>query len=118
MPAADRILLVSPDLMVASRIAGLAAQCGAALDTIRDLDAALPAAAYRVAILDLQGMPGDAGAIVTRARERLAAVGPRAGVGPALIACGPHVAVDRLAAVRSEERRVGKECRSRWSPYH
>ena len=24
----------------------------------------------------------------------------------------------RLEAVRSEERRVGKECRSRWSPYH
>ena len=23
-----------------------------------------------------------------------------------------------LAAHRSEERRVGKECRSRWSPYH
>ena len=22
------------------------------------------------------------------------------------------------AAGRSEERRVGKECRSRWSPYH
>ena len=22
------------------------------------------------------------------------------------------------AARRSEERRVGKECRSRWSPYH
>ena len=22
------------------------------------------------------------------------------------------------AEVRSEERRVGKECRSRWSPYH
>ena len=21
-------------------------------------------------------------------------------------------------AMRSEERRVGKECRSRWSPYH
>jgi len=30
--------------------------------------------------------------------------------------------LDRLLpeafAVRSEERRVGKECRSRWSPYH
>ena len=27
--------------------------------------------------------------------------------------------VERLAALtRSEERRVGKECRSRWSPYH
>src|SRR2546430_12350940 len=24
----------------------------------------------------------------------------------------------RRAEVRSEERRVGKECRSRWSPYH
>ena len=24
----------------------------------------------------------------------------------------------RYEAVRSEERRVGKECRSRWSPYH
>src|SRR3712207_9430265 len=23
-----------------------------------------------------------------------------------------------LSKVRSEERRVGKECRSRWSPYH
>ena len=23
-----------------------------------------------------------------------------------------------VALVRSEERRVGKECRSRWSPYH
>src|SRR2546425_10161615 len=24
----------------------------------------------------------------------------------------------RLVGLRSEERRVGKECRSRWSPYH
>ena len=23
-----------------------------------------------------------------------------------------------IGTVRSEERRVGKECRSRWSPYH
>src|SRR5256885_10872738 len=23
-----------------------------------------------------------------------------------------------MTAIRSEERRVGKECRSRWSPYH
>src|SRR5260370_23592603 len=27
-------------------------------------------------------------------------------------------AVLRKALLRSEERRVGKECRSRWSPYH
>ena len=25
---------------------------------------------------------------------------------------------ERGAILRSEERRVGKECRSRWSPYH
>ena len=24
----------------------------------------------------------------------------------------------KATGVRSEERRVGKECRSRWSPYH
>ena len=23
-----------------------------------------------------------------------------------------------ISSIRSEERRVGKECRSRWSPYH
>ena len=26
--------------------------------------------------------------------------------------------VDEMSKHRSEERRVGKECRSRWSPYH
>ena len=38
----------------------------------------------------------------------------------------PHLTAQQLEplcvggrrAVRSEERRVGKECRSRWSPYH
>src|SRR5256886_8299298 len=40
-------------------------------------------------------------------------------------ACGPAPLPGRAAAprprpceTRSEERRVGKECRSRWSPYH
>ena len=28
------------------------------------------------------------------------------------------VSVEIRSAGRSEERRVGKECRSRWSPYH
>ena len=36
--------------------------------------------------------------------EPLLRLGAKAGKGP--------------AHVRSEERRVGKECRSRWSPYH
>ena len=30
-----------------------------------------------------------------------------------------HASIEKLSRrVRSEERRVGKECRSRWSPYH
>src|SRR3712207_9101793 len=29
-----------------------------------------------------------------------------------------QAAIHFAAALRSEERRVGKECRSRWSPYH
>ena len=34
---------------------------------------------------------------------------------------GVTVTLSELSAlqrIRSEERRVGKECRSRWSPYH
>src|SRR3712207_1180752 len=30
----------------------------------------------------------------------------------------PIYAIPLKAGMRSEERRVGKECRSRWSPYH
>src|SRR5215216_5875966 len=36
-------------------------------------------------------------------------------LGLVLVAAG---VVMSLPGVRSEERRVGKECRSRWSPYH
>jgi len=30
----------------------------------------------------------------------------------------PVFSGERALQIRSEERRVGKECRSRWSPYH
>ena len=42
------------------------------------------------------------------------------GLCPALgMAKGVVTDLDEASAtVRSEERRVGKECRSRWSPYH
>ena len=30
----------------------------------------------------------------------------------------PNFNYGEFAIIRSEERRVGKECRSRWSPYH
>src|SRR5258708_36248086 len=34
------------------------------------------------------------------------------------VGCGPGDLSLKLCKERSEERRVGKECRSRWSPYH
>src|SRR3712207_8612323 len=44
--------------------------------------------------------------------------GPRAGDLPARLAGARALRRGRPSGVRSEERRVGKECRSRWSPYH
>ena len=35
-----------------------------------------------------------------------------------LSACQWDMRAIGVGAARSEERRVGKECRSRWSPYH
>ena len=35
-----------------------------------------------------------------------------------LLASFKENGIDAVTNVRSEERRVGKECRSRWSPYH
>ena len=32
--------------------------------------------------------------------------------------CNKKIDVHIMSTKRSEERRVGKECRSRWSPYH
>src|SRR5258708_3392587 len=57
-------------------------------------------------------------------RARTAMVVAECGTGKTLISLGAmHVRnqgspFTSLAMVRSEERRVGKECRSRWSPYH
>ena len=39
-------------------------------------------------------------------------------VGHIALACGGDVRKAMNSVERSEERRVGKECRSRWSPYH
>ena len=39
-------------------------------------------------------------------------------IGAAFDLAVEHVTELRTEHTRSEERRVGKECRSRWSPYH
>ena len=56
--------------------------------------------------------------------EKLNPVGPAFNADSALAYCaaqcdfGPRVMNSEAHDKRSEERRVGKECRSRWSPYH
>src|SRR3712207_4339579 len=51
--------------------------------------------------------------------ERFRAIVTQATIGIAETRDGSLTYVnDRFCAMRSEERRVGKECRSRWSPYH
>ena len=44
------------------------------------------------------------------------------GIGSTLVFSNPGIGLTQLFVyskqMRSEERRVGKECRSRWSPYH
>src|SRR5256885_7262812 len=40
------------------------------------------------------------------------------GAGPAHLELTRRRSLHGIDVIRSEERRVGKECRSRWSPYH
>ena len=58
----------------------------------------------------------DAGACAVMALERVPA-DIRANGGVARMS-DPELILKIIDSVRSEERRVGKECRSRWSPYH
>src|SRR2546426_12579611 len=59
---------------------------------------------------------------VARARSSLGNHSPTLLMAPGKFSDSPRPssarAAENAAVVRSEERRVGKECRSRWSPYH
>src|SRR3712207_6996366 len=60
-------------------------------------------------VLVLRGLP----ALLGRAAA------PGLGIGdPGGLLLARTALADFLVCLRSEERRVGKECRSRWSPYH
>ena len=57
---------------------------------------------------------------VNRGRIKVVRRGGGAAGNCALVALNslPTECLERVKEDRSEERRVGKECRSRWSPYH
>jgi len=52
------------------------------------------------------------------ARGRVVIVGPDGRVRADSASPGNTADFSNRPEIRSEERRVGKECRSRWSPYH
>src|SRR5258707_11405838 len=88
-------------------------------DGIRDIGVtgvqtcALPISAYQILFLDRVPPYAAVDDAVGAAREVGGA--KLAGFANAVLR---KVAATREPALRSEERRVGKECRSRWSPYH
>ena len=57
-------------------------------------------------------------AVVLAALDDAIADDKKYGNGPEQIARWARSRDGREVLSRSEERRVGKECRSRWSPYH
>ena len=60
-------------------------------------------------------------ALLTSGERNISVIIERIGADPAQLSRATQEAIDRAPKVtgdRSEERRVGKECRSRWSPYH
>src|SRR3712207_9248876 len=69
-----------------------------------------------------EGGPPDEETRMRSTRGSLQAVVAVSAATVALAACssegGAQNEASGGAAERSEERRVGKECRSRWSPYH
>ncbi len=96
-----KILLVSPDLLATSRIAGLCRDAGATLETLRSLTVAPHGGPHDLVLLDLQALPDDPAVIVARARTLIC----KQGCGNTerecrIIAFGPHVAKERLALAR------------------
>src|SRR3712207_6339417 len=70
--------------------------------------------------LDLKEMLEEEGySVVAEVGDGQQAVDRASELRPDLVILDIQMPVlDGLSAARSEERRVGKECRSRWSPYH
>jgi len=91
-----QILLVSPDLLSTSRIAGLAREAGGRMETLRSLDDPLPGGPYDLVLLDLQAVVGDPAVLVTRVLAIIESQRTQTDKAARLVAFGPHVAKDRL----------------------
>src|SRR2546430_16844200 len=61
--------------------------------------------------------PKSGGLDLARRLRVVPEISESARVGPGSTEAASY-ALEQRVRLRSEERRVGKECRSRWSPYH
>ena len=91
----SKLLLVSSDLVLSSRIQGATANCGLALTTAADHAAAVAACDddCRVVLLDLRTAGLDVAALVEGLRQHSAKL--------SIVACGPHVHAQRLKEARA-----------------
>jgi CheY-like chemotaxis protein len=89
-----RILLVAADLMVGSRIVGLAGACGATVEQRRLPDST--GGPFDLAIVDVQTLTEDPAAVFARLRADCPVDRPLR-----IVAFGPHVATDLLDQARA-----------------
>src|ERR1043166_4002877 len=75
-------------------------------------------AAFSARACDIHMEPGTGGATVRFRIDGVVSDVARITPAEAAVTVNQLKAIANLNPVRSEERRVGKECRSRWSPYH
>jgi hypothetical protein len=92
-----KILLVSPDLMSTSRIAGLARPLPASVETLRSIDDEPRGGPFDMILLDLQALAGDPAVLVSRVAALNEKQRGQTGKAAKLIAFGPHVQKERLA---------------------
>src|SRR2546425_13330105 len=94
--------------------------CGTFTRTLRSEDALPPATVSDVEPVAVTPPAAEVLTITTTTDEEVAAL-PRSNAAEAPVTPSAPIIVAQATAdpgARSEERRVGKECRSRWSPYH
>lgn len=89
-----RILLVAADLMVGSRVAGLAGACGATVEQRRMADAT--GGPFDLAIVDVQALKEGPGTVFERLRAGYSVDRPLR-----IVAFGPHVATELLDQARA-----------------
>ena len=72
-----------------------------------------------IGVVERAWVEGQAGKARIRLSQRPEVAGIRADIAAGILRnVSIGYAIHEAVRLRSEERRVGKECRSRWSPYH